>query len=169
VRREADESLPPLLPGEGRGEGRTSAQILDFLLSAQRALRSRWDDFRQAFERRDGAAYRVALLDFLENLRRWTAAEENALLPALARTSIAGRDSQRELKLEYVQIRELTRYLQSQIAEDAPLGDILGIVENLERRICAHQSEMENVYYPAASTLLTRDEIRLLADAAPAA
>ncbi len=140
---------------------------LELLLSAQRSLRSRWNDFRQAFERRDGAAYRVALLDFLENLRRWTAVEENILLRALARTTIDGRDSHRELRLEYVQIRELSRYLQSQISEDARLADILGIIENLERRIGAHESEMERVYYPAAAGVLDENEIRTLADAAP--
>jgi len=149
--------------------GRTSAETLELLLSAQRALRSRWQDFRQAFERRDGAAYRVALMDFLDKLCRWTAAEENALLPALGRTAIAGRESQRELKLEYVQIRELTRYLQSQIAEDAPLSDILGIIENLERRLTAHESETENVYYPAGAGLLNETEIQILRAAAPPA
>jgi hypothetical protein len=137
------------------------------LVAIQKALRSRFEDFRGALERRDEAAYRLALADFHEHLRGWSAAEERVLLPALARASFAGRDPQRELKLEYVQIRELTRYLLSQIDERAPMSDVLGLVENLERRLAAHESEMEKVYYPTAATLLTPEERRLLTEAAP--
>ncbi len=137
------------------------------LVAIQKTLRSRFEEFRGALERRDEAAYRMALADFHEHLRRWSAAEERVLLPALARASFAGRDPQRELKLEYVQIRELTRYLLSQIDERAPMSDVLGLVENLERRLTAHESEMENVYYPTAATLLTPEERRHLSEAAP--
>lgn len=137
------------------------------LLAIQRALRSRFEDFRGALDRRDEAAYRLALSDFHECLRRWSTAEERVLLPALARASFAGRDPQRELKLEYVQIRELTRYLLSVIDERAPIADVLGLAENLERRLTAHESEMEKVYYPTAATLLTAEERRLLTEAAP--
>jgi hypothetical protein len=66
-----------------------------------------------------------------------------------------------------VQIRELTRYLLSLIDERAPIADVLGLAENLERRLTAHESEMENVYYPTAATLLTADEKRLLTESAP--
>ena len=66
-----------------------------------------------------------------------------------------------------MQIRELTRYLLSQIGERAPLADVLGLVENLERRLAAHESEMEKVYYPGAASLLTPEEWQLLGDAAP--
>jgi len=137
------------------------------LLAVQKRLRSRFDDFRHAFDRRDGAAFRLALVDFHDHLRLWTAAEERVLLPALARTSFPGRDPQRELRLEYVQIRELTRYLLSQVAEHAPLADVLGLVENLERRLSAHESEMEKVYYPRAASLLTSEEWLLLTESAP--
>jgi hypothetical protein len=137
------------------------------LLAVQKRLRSRFDDFRSAHERRENDACRLALTDFHEHLRRWTAAEERVLLPALARTSFPGRDPQRELRLEYVQIRELTRYLLSQIAERAPLADVLGLVENLERRLSAHESEMEKVYYPSAAPLLTSEEWLLLTESAP--
>jgi len=137
------------------------------LLAAQKALRSRFDDFRAALDRRDEAAFRVALADFHEHLRRWTATEERVLLPALSRTSFPGRDPKRELELEYVQIRELTRYLLAQIDERATIADVLGLAENLGRRLAAHQAEMEKVYYPTAATLLTPEERRLLTEAAP--
>ena len=139
----------------------------DELLAVQKGLRGRFDDFRRALERREDDACRLALADFHAQLTRWTAAEERVLLSALARTSLPGRDPQRELRLEYVQIRELTRYLLSQIRERAPLADVLGLVENLERRLAAHESEMEKVYYPSAAPLLTPEEWRLLGDSAP--
>jgi len=139
----------------------------DELLAVQKGLRGRFDDFRRALERREDDACRLALADFHAHLSRWTAAEERVLLPALSRTSFPGRDPQRELRLEYVQIRELTRYLLSQIGERAPLADVLGLVENLERRLAAHESEMEKVYYPSAAPLLTAEEWRLLGDSAP--
>jgi hypothetical protein len=139
----------------------------DELLAVQKGLRGRFDDFRRALERREDDACRLALADFHAQLTRWTVAEERVLLPALARASFPGRDPQRELRLEYVQIRELTRYLLSQIGERAPLADVLGLVENLERRLAAHESEMEKVYYPSAAPLLTPEEWRLLGDSAP--
>ncbi len=111
----------------------------------------------------------MALTDFHQCLRRWTEAEEAALLPAVLRADVAGRDPRRELRLEWVQLRELTRYLLSQVNDRAPIGDILGFVENLERRLRAHESEMESVYYPAAAPFLTSEEWRILADSAPSA
>lgn len=137
------------------------------LVAIQKGLRSRFEDFRGALDRREEAAYRLALADFHESLCRWTAAEERVLMPALGRASFSGRDPQRELRLEYVQIRELTRYLLSQIDERAPIADVIGLAENLARRLTAHESEMENVYYPTAATLLTSEERRLLTEAAP--
>jgi hypothetical protein len=136
-------------------------------MAAQGALRSRFDDFRRALDRRDEEAYRLGLADFHLSLRRWTEAEEAALLPAVLRADIAGRDPRRELRLEWVQLRELTRYLLSQVTDRTPIGDILGFVENLERRFKAHESEMESVYYPAAAPVLTPEEWRVLAESAP--
>ena len=139
----------------------------DTLLLAQRALRSRFDDFRQAFQRDDRTALHVALLDFEEQFRRWTETEEKTLLPALTRNGIPGRDPQRELRLEYVQIRELTRYLVRQLGEGIRANDLAGFVENLDRRLRAHESEMERVYYPAARTMLTAAEWSILESALP--
>jgi len=143
------------------------SSALAFLLLAQRSLRSRFDDFRGALDRRDEEAYRLALADFHRCLVRWTQAEEQALLPAVLRAGIAGRDPGRELRLEWVQVRELTRYLLEQITARAPISDVLGLAENLGRRFAAHESEMESVYSPAAAALLTADELAVLEDAAP--
>lgn|SRR5262245_44692436 len=141
---------------------------LQDLLAASQALRSRFEDFRQALDRRDLEAYRFALDDFHRNLVRWTRAEEEALLPAIQRADIiADRNPERELRLQWVQVRELTRYLLEQVNVGAPIGDVLGFAENLERRLAAHLSEMDDVYYPAAAPLLTEKEWRTLSEAAP--
>ncbi len=140
---------------------------LALLNSAQAGLRSRLDDFRGAFERRDETAYRLALADFHEWLCRWTAAEERALLPALLRARIPGRDPQRELNLEYVQLRELTRHIRMQIEARAPMADLLGLVENLSRRFDAHERGNLDVYHRAAAPLLTPAERQELEAAAP--
>jgi hypothetical protein len=150
-----------------READRSAADVLATLLSAQRGLRERFDDFRQALDVRDEEAYRVALADFHACLRRWTEAEETALLPAVLRAGVPGRDPRRELKLEWVQVRELTRSLLSQVNERGRLADLLGYTENLARRLSAHESEMEKVYYPAAAPALQEAEWKILAAAAP--
>lgn len=144
-------------------DARTARALLD---AAQADLRNRFDDFRQAFERRDEAAYRLALSDFHERLCEWTAAEERALVPALRRAGVANRDPRRELSLEYVQLRELTRQIRLGIDARAPLADLLGLVENLARRLEAHERGNRDVYYPAAAGVLTDEEMRALEDAA---
>ena len=86
---------------------------------------------------------------------------------ALRRASLPDRDPQRELSLEYVQLRELTRQVRLLTEARGPLADILGFVENLSRRLDAHERGNADVYYPAAAPLLTPDERRTLRDAAP--
>lgn len=142
-------------------------KTLDGLLAAQRALRSRFDDFRRALERRDAPAYRFGLVDFNEWLVRWSEALEKAFLPAVVRVGVPGRDPKRELHLEWVQLRELTRFLLTLVADPAKLSDTLGIVENLDRRLAAHEKELENVYYPTAAPALTEEEWKTLAESAP--
>ncbi len=143
-------------------------EVLPLLRAAQRDLRLRFDDFRQALERRDGPAYRLALADFQSAFSGWSAAQEGALLPALDRAAIDGRDSRRELRLEFVQVRELTRHVRMQIEAGAPLSDVLGLVENLARRLEAHERSVRDVYYPSAAPLLTPSEREALEAAARA-
>ena len=83
------------------------------------------------------------------------------------RPQIPGRNAHREIRLEYVQIRELTRYLVRQITEGIRPNDLIGFVDNLDRRLRAHENEMEKVYYPAAEPLLTDGEWLILVAAAP--
>ena len=138
------------------------------LVEVQRALRSRFDEFRLALQRENTTAAEVALDDFEKNFRRWSEAEETALIPALVRAAVPGRDVRRELRLEYVQIRELTRFLLQQIREGIRPTQLAGYVENLQRRLSAHEGEMQRVYYPAAEKILTADEWKILRDAEPA-
>jgi hypothetical protein len=140
---------------------------LEVLTAAQAALRSRFDDFRQALVRRDEAAFRLALADFHDCLVRWTTAEEAALLPALGRVPLSDRDPRRELKLEYVQLRELTRLVRMQTENRDRMADLLGLVDNLARRLAAHERGNLDVYYPAAAGVLTDPERKSLEDAAP--
>jgi hypothetical protein len=139
---------------------------LALLNATQAALRSRFDDFRGAFNRRDEPAYRLALADFHDWLCRWTAVEQSVLLPVLRRAALVERDPQRELTLEYVQLRELTRHVRMQIEARGRMSDLLGLVENLSRRFDAHERENAGVYYPAAAPLLTPAERQSLEDAA---
>lgn len=137
------------------------------LIAAQRALRSRFDEFRLALQRENTTAAEIALDDFEKRFRRWSEAEEKALIPALMRAQIQGRDVRRELRLEYVQLRELTRFLLQQIRDGIRPTQLAGYVENLERRLSAHEGEMQRLYYPAAEKTLTADEWKVLEDAQP--
>ena len=137
-----------------------------WLLEGQRALRARFDDFRQALRRNDRTAASVALDDFLHHLERWTEAEEAALVPAVVRANIVGRDPRRELRLEYIQIRELTRFIQRALAEKSDAG---GYVDNLDRRLHAHEMQNITVYYPSAAATLTEEEWAVLEAARPEA
>lgn len=133
-------------------------ETVRMLRGAQAGLRSRFDDFHRALDRRDGPAYRLALADFHERLGRWTAAEESALFPAFGRAPVEGRDARRELRLEFVQMRELTRQVRLQLDSGAPMSDVLGLVENLARRFGAHERGVLDVYYPAAAEALEASE-----------
>jgi hypothetical protein len=139
---------------------------LELLRKAQEGLRLRFDDFRRALERRDGPAYRLGLADFQRALELWTGAEQHALVPALERAGIPGRDARREVTLEFVQLRELTRQLRAQIDGGARMADVLGLAENLARRFDAHERGMLDVYYSAAAARLTDEERETLEDVA---
>jgi hypothetical protein len=143
-------------------------QEASLLGQAQSGLQARFDDFRQAFDRRDESAYRVALADFQENLRRWTGATEQILVPAFLRLAAPRADLAREIRLDYVQLRELTRHILEQMENRAPLSDVLGLVENLGRRLAAHGVQIEEVYAPAAADALEESGWTALRPAVPA-
>ena len=138
------------------------------LLAPQRKLRAGFDVFRRALEQNDRSAMELGLCQFELGLRRQIELELRVLQPVLARVSFAGRDARRELEFQYVQLRELTRHLAVRIASSAAMSEIIGFAENLDRRLAAHESEMERVYYPAALDLLSAEDRRALAGEARA-
>lgn len=136
------------------------------LLAADAALRSRFEDFRRALDRRDEEAYRLALSDFLANLRTWSGAVERVVVPAF----LGATDHQelaRELRLDLVQLRELTRYVLDQLDSRARMSDVLGLVENLDHRLDAHGRQTREVYAPAAERVLDESAWAALAAALP--
>jgi hypothetical protein len=139
--------------------------VWTMLLDVQRALRARFDEFRLAAQRQNATAAEIALADFEQHFTRWTEAEEQMLIPALERVGIEGRNIRRELRLEYVQIRELTRMILREVSKGIRLDDLRGYIDNLDRRLRAHESDMEHVYYPAAQ--LTEEERKTLEAARP--
>jgi hypothetical protein len=140
---------------------------LETLLAAQHALRDRFQDFFRAMQRENALAAAIALDDYERRLRRWTEAEEQALIPALERAALPGRNVRYELRLEYVQLRELTRFLLQQLQEGIRPSHLLGYTQNLARRLQAHEQQMSEVYYPAAAAELTEGEWQLLEAARP--
>jgi hypothetical protein len=136
----------------------TAPRSVEWLIDGQQALRERFDDFARAVRRGDTTALDVALDDFEATFARWSEAEEAALIPALVRAGIAGRDPRRELRLEFVQIRELTRFIVKLRQDRVRPNDLIGYVENLDRRLFAHEREKKTVYYPVAAAFLTEEE-----------
>jgi len=109
----------------------------------------------------------MALDDFARHLRRWTQAEERSLVPALARSPDSPRHGPRELKVELVQVRELTRFLVEQVGSHSSLADVLGLIENLDRRLSAHERELFSSYFPTAFGNLSEAEWADLRENAP--
>ena len=73
----------------------------------------------------------------------------------------------RELRVEYVQLRELTSFILRQVREGIRLGDLSGYIENLDRRLHAHEAGLEAVYFPPAEKALTESEWEVIRAAVP--
>ena len=123
------------------------------LTEAGAGLAARFEDFRGALGRRDEAAYRMALADLLDRLVTWSGALDTFLVPAFERAG--RRDLARELRVDLVQLRELTRNLLQQVDGRARMSDVLGLTENLSNRLAAHRRQMGDVYAPAGGPALT--------------
>ena len=131
------------------------------LVTSQLALRARFEELRQALE--SGGANRVlAVRAFQVALHERTDVERRLLLPLLAQSHVPGRDARREIEVQHAQLSELARHLHARIAGGAAQGVLLGFVENLARRLAAHASELDLVYYPAIAPLLDEKEQRVL-------
>ena len=133
------------------------------LLAPQRGLRAQFESFRRALAAGDRVSTELVMAGFEHGLRRRIELELRVLQPALARVSFPGRDARRELEMQYVQLRELVRNLAQRIAANAPRGETIGFADNLDRRLSAHETELERVYYPAALPHLSAADREALA------
>jgi hemerythrin-like domain-containing protein len=97
---------------------------------------------------RDSAAR--AIREFDETLRRHTRREEDDLFPAAPEGKLVAREQEterdrlfRELRVEHVQIRELSGMIVRQLSEVGEGGAVRGLAANLARRWDAHTAREE--------------------------
>ncbi len=98
----------------------------------------------------EGAQARAAAEEFDRELRRHTQEEEDVLLPPASGHGLAPAEGEtererltRELRIEHVQLRELSGILVRRLSEGAASGEARGIVSNLARRWDAHTQREE--------------------------
>ncbi|HSD72113.1 MAG TPA: hemerythrin domain-containing protein [Thermoanaerobaculia bacterium] len=91
-----------------------------------------------------------AIREFDEALRRHTEQEEVDVFPAAAGGKLVARADEsdrdrifRELRLEHVQIRELSGMIVRQLGEDGDSGGVRGLAASLARRWDAHTEREE--------------------------
>lgn len=101
----------------------------------------------------DGAADAIAAFD--GELRRHTALEEERLLPAPAAGGLAPPADEsaadrlsRELRLEHVQVRELSAMIRRLLDERRDVTGALRLAGNLARRWDAHTAREERELFP---------------------
>ncbi|HEU5249507.1 MAG TPA: hemerythrin domain-containing protein [Thermoanaerobaculia bacterium] len=98
----------------------------------------------------DRAGALRAIREFDEALRRHTRWEEEELFPAARERKLVAREEEserdrlfRELRLEHVQIRELSGMIVRQLGEGGDVRAARGIAANLARRWEAHTEREE--------------------------
>ena len=106
----------------------------------------------------DGDDSLQAIRAFDEALRRHTAFEEETvipahegrrLVPADARADDAARELYRELRLEHVQVRELSAMILRLLEEKRDVEGARRLAGNLARRWDAHTTREERQLFPA--------------------
>lgn len=121
---------------------------------AHRRLDELLGRFLAAAEARAVAPARDAMAAFDEELRRHTALEEEELLPRAAGHGLAPAEAEtaaerlgRELRLEHVQIRELSGVMR-RLAEEGDVDAARRLFGNLARRWDAHTAREERELAP---------------------
>lgn len=121
---------------------------------AHRRLDELLGRFLAAAEARAVAPARDAMAAFDEELRRHTALEEEELLPRAAGRGLAPAEAEtaadrlgRELRLEHVQIRELSGVVR-RLAEEGDVEAARRLFGNLARRWDAHTEREERELAP---------------------
>jgi hypothetical protein len=128
----------------------TSAAPFERLTTEHRRLDDLLGQLLAAMSAGDAAAAGAASRAFDETLRSHTRTEEEEIFPPVPQQRLApslGEDSSRrlyrELRLEHVQIRELSGMIRRILSEGVRLDEIPGIAANLARRWDAHTTREE--------------------------
>ena len=128
----------------------------DRLRREHRELDELFGNFLAALERQDPEAAARAAAAFDATLRRHTAEEDERLYPPPESGTLAalpGEDEAarraRELRLEHVQIREVSGMIVRLVAEDRDLVGARRLAPNLARRWDAHTTREEREVFRA--------------------
>lgn len=128
---------------------------LQALADEHRSLDELFGRFLAAATNGDAAEAARAIGGFDDALRRHTALEEERLLgPAPGRLAAAEGESaaarlHRELRLEHVQVRELSAMIRRLVGERGDLSGALRLAGNLARRWDAHTQREERELFSA--------------------
>ena len=120
------------------------------LSAAHRALDSVLGRFLAAAGAGELAAARAAMTEFDDSLRRHTAEEEEGLFPPAPEGKLLPPDDEsadarlfRELRLEHVQIRELSGMMRRLLEESGDVDGARRLFPNLARRWDSHTAKEE--------------------------
>jgi hypothetical protein len=124
--------------------------LRETLMREHRNLDELFGRFLAAAAREEAESARSAIEEFDRELRRHTAFEEERLLPKPPGHKLAPPEAEREdelllreLRLEHVQIREVSGMIVRQLAEKADLAAARALAGNLARRWDAHTAREE--------------------------
>ncbi len=128
----------------------STAELASRITSEHRALDDRLGRVISAIWAGDAGEARAAAEEFDRELRRHTREEEELLLPDPSGHRLApaagesGRERLvRELRLEHVQVRELSGILVRRLSETVNFDEVRGLVSNLARRWDGHTRREE--------------------------
>ena len=145
---------PPFSRGSIRAVDASLARQLE---NEHRALDELFGRFLAAAAHADLAAGRVAIAAFDDALSRHTAFEEERVIPSPPPSAhkLAPGESEadaarlhRELRLEHVQVRELSAMIRRVLEEKGDLTGANGLAGNLARRWDAHTTREERELFP---------------------
>jgi hypothetical protein len=128
---------------------------LEELTREHRRLDDLFGRFLGAAQAGDAVSAREAIRVFDEELRFHTAAEEESVLALPAGHKLAPPEAERaaqrlhrELRLEHVQVRELSAMIRHLLEEKGDLEGARRLAPNLARRWDAHTSREERELFP---------------------
>jgi len=134
------------------------AEFRERLSREHRALDDLFGRFLGAASAGDADRARAAIAAFDDELRRHTAAEEESGILGPGGTRLVPDDAEdraarlsRELRLEHVQVRELSAMIRRSLEEKRDLEAARRLAPNLARRWDAHTTREERELFPTKS------------------